>query len=1422
MQPKTLLSNCLHIVILAVLSLCYKTATCQETLSFLERYNVSYITVKDGLSHDFVDDIYKDSRGFMWISTGGGGLSRYDGYEFINFSPNSSRNKIKSCVVKNVVEDAFGRIWSASDGGLDVISLDLLKNVVPNDKTGKLKELLTKSIYSVATDSLQRVWVNVERNVYRLSFDKNGDVIEIAQFTLPRDVFNGVVIKDVEGNGNVWVGYNGAIYRLSGGKQLKSEMVSLTLRFEGVDYFSDIELKDNEVWISTNNGLYRYNRQENRVKHYVYDANDNHSLSQNFLTHLAVTQDNRLIVTSLRGANVYNPISDNFERLGDESGRFNSIFFNMVYVDGPVVWIATEGCGINKLVPRQLYVRNFVHEANRPASLSSFPVNAILDDPNGYIWVGNVEGGLNRKVKGSDYFDHFTVQTGVLSHNSVSALALGGADDLWVGTWGGGIDVLNRKNPQQSHRLNVSGLPPYIGVLAYDKINNAMWIGSNTGLYLYDIATQTLKRPLGTKQSDMIKGCVGSLVDKDGNLWVGCLDGICVVNLKKKRADGTFEYRHLKYKLDNPDSKIVEHITCICQASDGTIWLGSNGYGLYRRVVKNSKETFVGYDTQKGLCNNTVKGVLEDADGAIWVATNNGLARLDVATGRFGIYTLQDGLISDQFYWNAYCRTSEGKLMFGTTQGLVALDSRAVAQRPSVNSHVVFTRLIVGNVEAFAGDGVIDKDISALDVVRIHEREKSFSIEFSALDYTQNDASYYSYRLVGFDEEWVRVGDNRRFVSYTNLSPGTYTLQVRYEPDGDVNNAQIAEIRVVIVPYFYKTPWFMLIMACLIVGLFFGVHRWRVRSLERQKAVLQAEVDKRTSQLETQKHLAEDRALELADQNQRLVEKNEEISQQKAQLTEMNHRVQELTVDRISFFTNITHEFRTPITLIMGPIQRALKLSYNPQVLELLRIVDHNSKYLLTLVNQLMDFRKIESGKIEIRRSSHNIISFIDGLFEPFVAMAQERGIKLNKITHFSQEEISYDEEALRKVLTNLLSNALKFTPDNREITLYAALMPTCVLNGENTLYFCVRDTGSGISENEIDKVFERFYQGKEDMKYPVMGTGGSGIGLYLCRSIVEIYGGRIWAKNNPGDGCSFRVLLPVDKNVTEATDEEPGGENIVTQVDSVALQAGEARRLTILVVEDNKDMRLFINSILREKYDVLEAENGKQALDVLAEHNIDFIISDLMMPVMDGMELYNHVKENFMTSHIPFLMLTAKTDVETRLESYRRGVDEYLLKPFDDALLQARIEGILHNRSHYQRKFSLDMNVEDLNIEGESRDKKFMDQVMEVIKNNYKNSYFDVGDFAESLGVSRSLLNKKLQSLIGQSAGQFVRTYRMNIAHELILKNRRTKAMNISEIAYEVGFNDAKYFTRCFSKQFNVPPSTLLNGEDEEKPSEN
>ena len=541
---------------------------------------------------------------------------------------------------------------------------------------------------------------------------------------------------------------------------------------------------------------------------------------------------------------------------------------------------------------------------------------------------------------------------------------------------------------------------------------------------------------------------------------------------------------------------------------------------------------------------------------------------------------------------------------------------------------------------------------------------------------------------------------------------------------------------------------------------------------------------------------------------------NEKITRQKAQLSRMARKVQELTLDKIAFFTNITHEFRTPITLIIGPIERALKLSYNPQVIEQLNFVERNSKYLLSLVNQLMDFRKIESDKLNIVATKGDFVSFIHSLLTPFEVFAGERNISIKHYFHMKSSEIFFDEEAMHKVITNLLSNAIKFTPDGGSISIYIATLPAKV-DKEEKLYLCVSDTGTGIQEQDTAQIFNRFYQSKKQAKYPVYGQTGTGIGLYLCKRIVAMHNGDILVRNNHTIGCSFRILLPLPKE-ENISDQLIVDNNIPPAATTEKNELPKERlALTILVVEDNADMRGYIRSILRDYYNVLEATNGAEALDVLNNQSVDFIISDLMMPVMDGIELSRRVKEAFAISHIPFLMLTAKTSPETRLESYRTGVDEYLLKPFDETLLLTRIENILDNRRRYQRKFKTNMDVEALNIEEESGDKKFINQVMEAIKEHYKNPYFEVSDFSEAVGVSKSLLNKKLQSLIGQSAGQFIRNYRLNTARELLLKNRETKQMNIAEIAYEVGFNDPKYFARCFSKQFNTTPSALLNEEE-------
>lgn len=1404
----------------------WKSVLAQE--GFANRYNITYVTMNEGLPHNFIDDLYKDSRGFLWISTAGGGVSRYDGYEFVNYNPNTPDCKLKSNFIINVCEDSAQRLWMVSEGGTDIIDLATLKPTVPGDAKGVLKNILNQPAVHVMKDSKGCIWLHCANKLNRIVFNEKGDVEMVS--TLDPVVLNGpnIALQDIDEDGKIWVGINGEILKVDWDPQGKLAAIPIAecLKFEPGTYISDFLMKENEVWISTDRGLFRYNKSGNIVKRYEHEPGNPRSLSQNYLTDLSITNDKQLIIATLRGVDIYNPMTDDFECLasGDlqngSSNMLNSNFINCILSEEDHIWFGTETGGINMLNPRRLSIRNYQYNKENPSSLSYNPVNAIYEDKYGSLWVGTVEGGLNRKEHGSEKFTHFTRDRGGLSHNSVSALTASPDDHLWIGTWGGGINLLDLKVPRQvlkviSSQTN-SGFPiDFVGSLTYDPINKGIWIGANQGLYFYEPETGAISAPLADRVAENIHGCIGSIIDKEGKLWIGCMEGVYIIDLHSRSAAGEFEYRHLNYKLDDPDSRLIEKITCFYETKDGTLWLGSNGYGIYKRATnEQGKEVFVSYSTPQGLSNNSVRGILEDGNGHLWIGTNNGLSCYHPEENRFINYTLQDGLIDTQFYWNASCRSTQGLLYFGSVGGLVAIENN----RPAISlpaAKVRFTRLRIGNEEILPESEYLPEDIAITTELRLHEKEKSFSLEFSALNFEPGNTATYSYRLLGFDDKWVQVSGNRRFASYTNLPPGDYTLQVKYTPDRESEGENVTELRITIVPYFYKTVWFILLIIIFVLVSVWQFYQWRIRTLKRQKEYLHRTVEERTHELEQQKHLLENQTEELSRQNQMLIRQNEKITRQKTQLIRMSRKVQELTLDKISFFTNITHEFRTPITLIIGPIERALKLSYNPQVIEQLHFVERNSKYLLSLVNQLMDFRKVESGKLEIVKTRGNFLKFIDSLITPFEVFAGERNIVLKRYYRMETPEILYDEEAMRKVVTNLLSNAIKFTPNGGTVSLYISSLSSGE-GGKESLYICIGDTGPGIPEEDLNRIFNRFYQSRNQVKYPVYGQAGTGIGLYLCKRIVQMHGGEIKVRNKRLSGCSFRLLLPLQR------EEEKDDKLIIIDSDDSSIHAAspsetpkKKEALTILVVEDNVDMRGYIRSILREQYNVLEAANGEEALHILNSNPVDFIVSDLMMPVMDGIELSRRVKDTFTISHIPFLMLTARTSQEARLESYRMGVDEYLLKPFDETLLLTRIQNILENRKRYQRKFTLDMDVDVLNMEEESGDKKFLNQVMEVIKENYKNSYFEVSDFSEAVGVSKSLLNKKLQSLIGQSAGQFIRNYRLNIARELILKNRETKNMNIAEIAYEVGFNDPKYFTRCFTKHFNATPSSLLNKEE-------
>ena len=1395
-----------------------------------DNWNISYLTMEDGLLHNYIDDIYKDSRGFIWLSTGGG-LSRYDGFSFTNYHMGTSPVTLKGNFVHRVCEDNFNRLWIASDGGLDILDLECLQLVsLFEESDPERKTFLKNPVKNIIKDNKGNIWL-LSGCIYKIHFNQKGEVAAICKLPENLQSVRYVAMSDVDGDGNIWAGYNDNIYKLyaSNNHNLRPVPISKNLKFRNNSILTEFLADKNEVWIGTVHGLHRYYRNEDAVRIYENNPSIPSSLSHNYISDLALTETNQLIIGTLKGINIYNPMTDGFEQVFSESsgGRngLNSNFISCIYYDGNAVWCGTETGGINKINPTTLDIKSYSHSNYEQGSISQNPVNVILEDEKQNLWVGTVEGGLNLKKVGEETFSHFTDSSSTrLSHNSVSALSIDNKNRLWVGTWGYGISVIDKNNPFKPSSMYINSgeypelLLDLVGGLFYDAINKGMWIGSNQGLYFYDLDNDKLVVPAPVETFANIQGIIGMAEDEKGFLWVGSQEGVYAVDLKSRTHD-RFGFHHYRYKLDDPQSFLVEKITCFCLDSNNVLWLGSDGFGFYKRIENgDGTYSFQSYNIADGLANNNVKGILEDDFGNLWISTSHGLSCFNREKESFINFFKSDGIESNQFYWNAYHKAKNGVLYFGTLSGLIAVNPTLMNHGP-VNYKVMLTDFYLENEKIYPGE-IIEKDISQMDRITLHEKYKSFSIDFSALNFTTTPNFVYAYRLAGYEEKWIELPQDMHSARYMNLPPGNYTFQVRYGPKNQIEVGEITALQIYIKPYFYKTTWFAVIILILVISAFFIWYFWHIRSYEEQQKILKQIVEERTKELELQKETLVEQKKELSQQNLTLSRQNKKITQQKNQLVKMSRKVHRMHVDKLEFFTNISHEFRTPITLIIGPVQRAMRLTSDPSVIEQLNYAERNSRYLLSLVNQLMDFQKIESKKIEITFAKENFLDSMESILSSFEPQVQERDIFLLRRFSLSDPLFFYDNESLHKILINLLSNAIKYTPNEGSITVYVRPVYDRETD-EEKLYIAVKDSGAGIPEEDLDKIFRRFYQSRHHTVFPVYGQSGTGIGLYLCKQLIQLLGGSIWVKNNKKAGCTFRILLPLHRSNPQSgeTDHPMVDKRNTPEIEQSAekRENREKGRLTFLVVEDNHDMRNYICSILSPRYNTLKATNGIEALAILESHHVDFIISDLMMPEMDGIELSKRVKEKMSTSHIPFLMLTAKSSGTAQLESYRVGVDSYIIKPFDEEMLITRIRNILKGRQRYQQLFSEKMSTDILEMDKDSNDKKFMDRVLEVMKDNYRDPDFSAGDFVKAMGVSKSLLNNKLNALSGRSSGEFIRVYRLNIAYSQILHNKKTKNKNISDIAYDVGFNDPKYFTRCFSRHFNITPSGLIDNDENE-----
>lgn len=822
--------------ILSLIAALFITLSSFAQGSLPSRFNVSYLNMAAGMPNNFADDIFQDSYGFVWISTHGGGLVRYDGFNYMNFNLGSSGISLRSNSCRNVYEDHFKRLWIAFEEGPQVLDLKTMQPVIPPCENEKVEAQLNKALKNLCTrmycDAKGNLWMVSFNLLTRISFNEKGEVNRVLSISYPYKAPD-LGLCDVYRNGTVVMCNNGVVSEFSVqnnrlvAKNISSMFLPLDYRYAGavISYHG-------KIWLGTNRGLYNSAKQEFHALGTV------HSLQHEVVTSLAITEDDKLLVGTLCGVDIIDDKTGTIEHWNCSSvNPLSSNFVNSLLAKDGQIWVGTETGGITKLAPRQLQLEFFKHDAANPASLSPNAVNAMYAAPDGTLWVGTVEGGLNALAPDSRNFTHYTMANSGLPHNSVSTLAADNRGNLWIGTWGTGIAVMNLLQPGRIIPLVVDAKhQPFLnfaGVLVYDPINDGMWLGTNDGLFFYDLKRQQLIEPF--RGCLNVRGCIGSLITRDGKLLMGCVQGMVEINLKSRiPGKGDFAVKYHQYKLDDPKSGVIDKILSFCLAKDGKIWLGSNGYGLYCYNYNKEGKTYVkSFTTNNGLANNTVKGIVEDNQGMLWIATDNGLSIFNPKTETFSNYSRKDGLLSSQFYFNGAIRDAKGKIYLGTDEGLMAVTGVNHAVHNA--ARLRFTELLVDNQPVFAGSDYLDDDISIAKRLCIHESDKSFTIFFSALNYGNDSQGVYLYRMKGYENDWVQLQPGQHSVRYSTLPAGSYQFEVKYIPSFDSDKEQVISVDIKVTPYFWKSWWFVSLMVIAFIAFLLYIYTSRLEKMRERE-----------------------------------------------------------------------------------------------------------------------------------------------------------------------------------------------------------------------------------------------------------------------------------------------------------------------------------------------------------------------------------------------------------------------------------------------------------------------------------------------------------------------------------------------------------------------------------------------------------
>lgn len=1314
------------------------------------------ITNTEGLTHNTVYSITQDQQGFMWFGTRDG-LNRFDGenlkqYYFKNENGTSPNN-----VVLKVHFGIDQVLYAGMGDGVKKYNpnLDLFEDI-------PLKSAGMGSIYDILVSSDSALWVCTHRGLFAKTHKTDSLT----------PIIPGIHLRSIiEYRKNIYcIASRSSLLMINQyGEVLKKYHKAVDERGREVLLENDVTTlyysTDSVLWLGTErNGLFKYDSELDRFARVTILTNDN-PMEANVIRAISEDEHGNIWIGTEIGLIIYNITNKSLNRYSrsyeQENQSLNDkAIYSIHRSKENIMWIGTYFGGINYSLT---YSKGFYSlKAGRSTqSLSGNAISQITQASDNRIVICTEDGGVTFWDRKESDFYHlkYTGNTFGLNVNNVHAVAQDSTDNFWFGTFLGGVNKYDASTGKvaviTSEQSNISGNDMIYAVEIDSK--NDIWIGSQVGLNKYDF---------NTKQYDLFgegrldkKFVYDVYEDSQGALWLAINREDSVFRISRDRKQTEAFGFQSSNDLSVGSSKGV---LCVLEDRNGLFWFGTVNSGLVS--FDYNSRSFHRYTTKDGLPNNNVYGILEDDSGFLWLSTNKGLSKFNPETNSFTNYNSADGLPQNQFNFKGYFKDRDGWMYFGSVEGLCYFHPDSLSQntlRPKV--YLSGLRLFNELVNPLTDSSMISSSINWAESVRLNYQHKVITLEFSAIDYTSKGSRQYQYFLEGFDNDWNFTSENS--ATYTNLEPGVYTFNVKAINSDGFSSEKTKRLEIIIQPPFWKTYWAYLIYVVAAVIILLILRRFqKERALQKMRMQL-ARVE--------------------------------------------NEKIKELNQHKLNFFTFISHELKTPLTLIMAAIDSSAVQSTSDSILQKrLGLIKRNTKRLKFLIDQLMEFRRIETDHSSLKYSRGDIIAFLRETFESFKTLFEAKGLQYSFTTSRLESICYFDADKLQKIITNLISNAIKHTDRQGLIEIDITIHSKDDLHDEASII--IADSGKGMDQSELNKIFAPFYQTSKGRMIPE----GSGIGLALVKSLVDFLGANIKVKSDLHRGTFVTVDLPLplegdglDENheaLLSALSMEREWEFLLDDDSYSGSPDDVISEFELLIVEDNIEILNFLGEYFSDQYRISRARNGLEALEKLKQYLPDIIISDIMMPEMDGIELCQHVKSNIESSHIPIILLTAKDPYKTKIEALTVGADAYVSKPFDTAEISLKIRNLLDLRERFKKQFHKSGNIVLQKLKMSNRDEEFMIRLQRIVEEHMENSSFDISTFAQAAGVSRSLLHLKLKKLANLSASEFVKTIRLKKAANLLTQSD----LNVSEVSYTVGYGDPNYFSRSFKDFYDFSPS--------------